>query len=29
LQSRQHDHQDHRPHQSEVNRGSLPPSPGR
>ena len=29
LQSRRHDHQDHRPHQSEVHRGSLPPSPGR
>ena len=25
LQSRQHDNQDHRPHQSEVHRGSLPP----
>jgi conjugative relaxase-like TrwC/TraI family protein len=29
FQSRPHDHQDHRPHQSEVHRGSLPPSPGR
>ena len=29
LQSRQHDNQDHRPHQSEVHRGPLPPSPGR
>jgi hypothetical protein len=28
LQSRKHDHED-RTHQSEVHRGSLPPSPGR
>ncbi len=29
FQGRQHDNQDHRPHQSEVHRGPLPPSPGR
>jgi hypothetical protein len=30
LQSRRHDSQDHHwPHQPEVHRGSLPPSPGR
>jgi hypothetical protein len=29
LQGRQHDSRDHRPHRSELHRGSLPPSPGR
>jgi conjugative relaxase-like TrwC/TraI family protein len=29
VQGRQHDNQDHRPHQSEVHRGPLPPGPSR